>query len=68
LHCTGLQDIALFLVNSGADINAIDLNGDTPLHKAVRNNWSKLVVQLLARGAEVNVMNWYGETPLQLAL
>ncbi|MFW5664458.1 MAG: ankyrin repeat domain-containing protein [Coleofasciculus sp.] len=67
LHCTGLQDIALFLVNSGADINAIDLNGDTPLHKAVRNNWSKLVVQLLARGAEVNVMNFDGETPLQLA-
>lgn len=26
LHCTGLQDIALFLVNSGADINAIDLS------------------------------------------
>jgi ankyrin repeat protein/tRNA A-37 threonylcarbamoyl transferase component Bud32 len=67
LHCTGLQDIALFLVNSGADINAIDLNGDTPLHKAVRNNWSKLVVQLLARGAEVNVINFSGETPLQLA-
>lgn len=67
LHRTGLQDIALFLVNSGADINALDFNGDTPLHKAVRNSWSKLVVQLLARGAEVNVMNLDGETPLQLA-
>jgi len=67
LHRTGLQDIALFLVNSGADINALDFNGDTPMHKAVRNNWSKLVVQLLARGAEVNVMNLYGETPLKLA-
>jgi len=67
LHRTGLQEIALFLVDSGADIHDLDFEGNTPLHKAVRNNWSKLVVQLLARGAEVNVMNLSGETPLQVA-
>ncbi|WP_446372202.1 ankyrin repeat domain-containing protein [Coleofasciculus sp. G3-WIS-01] len=51
----------------GLIFNDLDFNGDTPLHKAIRNNWSKLVVQLLARGAEVNVINFDSETTLQLA-
>ncbi|MBE9128988.1 MULTISPECIES: ankyrin repeat domain-containing protein [unclassified Coleofasciculus] len=67
LHSAGLEDIALFLVDSGAEINGKDIYGETPLHKAVRNNWSKLVVQLLARGADVNAINYEHKTPLELA-
>jgi ankyrin repeat protein len=61
-------DMCLFLLNHGADINAREGNGLTPLHLAVIHNNYKLTKLLLEHGAKVNVKDYkYGLTPLQMA-
>lgn len=58
------------LLDLGADIDAVDDNGDTAMHGAAYNNYP-LVVQLLAdRGADPQVWkerNKFGRTPLFIA-
>jgi uncharacterized protein len=58
------------LLDLGADINAVDDNGDTAMHGAAYGNYP-LVVQLLAdRGADPQVWkdrNKFGRTPLFIA-
>jgi ankyrin repeat protein len=52
----------------GADINAVDLHGNTLLHLAVtRPGKPGLCKALLECGAAVNIRNAKGKTPLQLA-
>ena len=46
---------------------AIEPDGTTPLHRAVRSGDGKLVERLLRAGADVNAANRYGVTPLKLA-
>jgi ankyrin repeat protein len=55
------------LLNAGAKIDAVDDEGDTPLHDAVRLGSVRGVETLLARGAKTNVKNKAGETPLSMA-
>lgn len=62
----GNQDITLLLMAAGADIKVIDRDGNTLLHKAAKNNWKKVVQQLLFRGP-INPQNNQGETPLRVA-
>ncbi|EEQ90915.1 ankyrin repeat protein [Blastomyces dermatitidis ER-3] len=61
------QNIHL-LTTYGADINAHDLTGATPLHYAARNVESRyqerIVTALLAAGAEPNCKDSKGRTPL----
>ncbi|KAL2375014.1 hypothetical protein RJ035_000653 [Blastomyces gilchristii] len=61
------QNIHL-LTTYGADINARDLTGATPLHYAARNVESRyqerIVTALLAAGAEPNCKDSKGRTPL----
>jgi ankyrin repeat protein len=59
-----------FLVELGADINAVDRAGNTALHVvAARKPGFDTVVQFLAdRGASLDAANQKGETPLTLAL
>jgi len=56
-----------YLLSMGADPNAVDGRGVTPLHRAVRTRSSAAVKALLAGGADPRQKNGNGSTPLQLA-
>lgn len=60
-------DIASYLLDQDADIDAADKNGYTPLHLAVKKKRIFLVRFLVGAGANVNVQNKYGITPLHQA-
>jgi len=56
--------IAEALVSAGADINALDRHGSSPLHLACDTDKSEIVDLLLENKADVNIVNSSGETPL----
>ena len=59
-----------YLLDLGADINAVDDHGETAMHGAAYNNAPKVVELLAARGAKIEVWNQknkYGWTPLAIA-
>lgn len=55
------------LIASGADPNAVDLNGVTPLHRAVRTRCAAAASALLDGGADALRRNGNGSTPMMLA-
>ncbi|KAG2500637.1 hypothetical protein HYH03_001404 [Edaphochlamys debaryana] len=55
------------LISHGADVNAPDNNGWTPLHTAAYHGQEEIVRILLANKANVNARNKSDETPLHLA-
>jgi ankyrin repeat protein len=64
----GDRDAALAAIRGGADVNATQGDGTTPLHWAVYKVDSELVGVLLKRGARANVANRYGSSPLAEAV
>jgi len=56
------------LLAAGADINAQDKNGATPLHRAVRTRCAAAVKCLLKAGADTTMCNQPGSTPFHLAV
>ena len=62
-----VQTIQCLLV-AGADINARDKNGATPLHRAVRTRCAAVVKCLLEKGSNAKLPNKSGSTPFHLAV
>jgi len=52
--------IVRLLIDYGADINMIDSDGDTPLHRAASQGSLEIVKALLNAGADVDVKNDMG--------
>lgn len=57
-------EVVRFLLDAGADLNARDESGRTPLHWAARIGASESVGALLAAGADVHALDAAGRTPL----
>jgi hypothetical protein len=56
------------LLDNGADVNARDDVGGTPLFSACKEPDISPVKRLLERGADVNARSKFGETPLYMAV
>jgi Ankyrin repeats (many copies)/Ankyrin repeat len=56
------------LLDAGAEINAQDKNGASPLHRAVRTRCAAAVRSLLKAGADPTLRNNSGSTPFHLAV
>ena len=63
-------EAAELLLKLGADVNAVDANGETAMHGAALKNLPKVVQFLADKGAKVEIWNRknkYGWTPLMIA-
>jgi hypothetical protein len=59
------------LLDLGADLNAVDSNGETAMHAAAYKNLPKVVKLLAAKGAKIEIWNKedkFGWTPLAIAV
>ena len=64
----GNIDVAMFLIENGANVNVADANGNTPLVFIINKTGNPKVTQrLLEKGASVNAQNRTGETALVYA-
>lgn len=54
-------------LDAGADVNAIDDDGDSALHGAAFRGSNEIVQLLVSRGAKLDVKNYLGFTPLMIA-
>ena len=65
----GHKEIVELLITEGADVNAKEDGGGTPLHHAVLFVGDKELAELLtAKGADVNAKDNDGDTPLDWAI
>ena len=64
----GRRDAAIELLAKGADVNAAQGDGATPLHWAAYKIDLELVRMLLDRGAKPDAVNRYGSSPLTEAV
>ena len=55
------------LVQAGADINAVDMRGFTPLHEAAMGGWRETVGVLVELGADVTARDDKGRTAGEIA-
>jgi ribosomal protein S6 len=62
------KDITEYLINNGADINAVDAYGNTPLLYACKSKKPEIVEYLINKGAKINQYNFIKETPFMVAV
>jgi ankyrin repeat protein len=60
-------DVMKLLVEKGADVNAVNDLGMTPMHYAVQRGADRIVEYLASKGARFDVKNKQGRTPAELA-
>ena len=65
-------DLCTILLKAGADVNKADLQGNTPLHWAARQQcigqYVDVIKVLLSYGANPKQVNLYSKTPFDLAI
>jgi ankyrin repeat protein len=65
---TAFVDEVAACLEAGADSNARDEFGQTPLHLAAKSNESPAIIEaLIAAGADINARDKYGQTSLHWA-
>jgi ankyrin repeat protein len=60
-------DVMKLLVDKGADVNAANDLGMTPVHYAVQRGVDRIIEYLAAHGAKFDIKNKQGRTPADLA-
>ena len=65
---SGSKNAVDILLDLGANINAVDNDGNNCLHYAVNSKNESLLKKLLVRGADKNIRNKKGQLPYDLAL
>ena len=71
MHCAahnGHKEIVELLLKKGANVNAVDQNGCTPLHCAAHNGHKEIVELLLDTGANVDAVSQAESTALHHAV
>ena len=63
----GQREAALELIDDGADVNQLSVDGTTALHWAVYKKDLELVEMLLEEDADPDIRNDYGATPMTVA-
>ena len=65
---SGMDSSLVYLLSLGMDPNAQDINGNTPLHYAVKYNQIRIIKKLLQNGAKKNIINkTQKKTPVMMA-
>ena len=66
--CRGKLSIAKLLIEAGVRVDIVDVDNQTPLHYAVKSNFSKLIEILIFAGSDVNYLDKEGNTPFHYAI
>lgn len=61
-------DIVKFLTQKGANINQVNIYGETPLHICTWHNRPKIAKYLIKKGCNINIKDSKGKIPLYYAI
>ena len=62
-----LAAVKYLVEEAGADVNAVDADGNTAVHHAASRGDNEMILYLVSKGAEVTRVNRAGQTTVDLA-